>query len=93
MNSNWPLFQLDIKNAFVNGGLEEEVFMSLPLGFKEKLRIGKVCRLKKSLYGLKQSPRAWFECFDKAVRRYGFIKVKQITLYSTNIQKQVKLPS
>ena len=50
-NLDWPLFQLDAKNAFLNGKVEEEVYMD---------NKGKVCRLKKSLYGLKQSPRAWF---------------------------------
>ena len=72
VNSNWPLHQLDVKNAFLNGDLEEEVFMSLPPGFEERLGVDKVCRLRKSLYGLKQSPRAWFERFGRAVRRHGY---------------------
>ena len=72
MNSNWPLHQLDVKNAFLNGDLEEEVFMSLPAGFEERLGVDKVCRLRKSLYGLKQSPRAWFECFGKAVIHHEY---------------------
>ena len=54
-NLDWELRQLDIKNAFLNGDLEEEIFMRIPPGFEEK---GKVCRLIKSLYGLKQFPRA-----------------------------------
>ena len=73
-NCNWPLDQLDVKNAFLNEELEEEVFMSLPPGFEEELGRNKVCRLKKSLYGLKQSPRAWFERFGTVVKRLGYIQ-------------------
>ena len=47
VNVNWSLYQLDVKNTFLNGDLEEEVFMSLPLGFEEKYGVGKVCNLKK----------------------------------------------
>jgi len=59
-NLDWSLHQLDIKNAFLNGELEEEVFMEVPPGIDTKESFNKVCKLKKSLYGLKQSPRAWF---------------------------------
>jgi len=72
VNSNWPLHQLGVKNAFLNGDLEEEVFMSLPPGFEESFGAGKVCKLKKFLYRLKQSPRAWFERFGKVIKRYGY---------------------
>ena len=58
VNSNWPLYQLDVKNTFLNEDLEEEVFMDLPPNFEKDFGTNKVCRLKKSLYGLKQSPRA-----------------------------------
>ena len=54
-NLDWELHQLNIKNAFLNGDLEEEIFMRISPGFEEK---GKVCKLIKSLYGLKQSPMA-----------------------------------
>ena len=72
VNFNWPLHQLDIKNAFLNGDLEDEVFMNLLPRFEEKLGSNKVCKLKNSLYGLKQSPRTWFERFGKAVRNCGY---------------------
>lgn len=72
VNFNWPLHQLDIKNAFLNGDLEAEVFMCLPPGFEGRFGEGKVCKLRKSLYGLKQSPREWFERFVKVVKSYGY---------------------
>ena len=55
-NLGWPLQQLDVKNAFLHGGLEEEVYMDIQPGFSSQSTVGKVYRLKKALYGLKQSP-------------------------------------
>ena len=66
-NLNWPLQQLDMKNAFLNGELEEEVYMDLPPDFDLEQKNGKVCRLKKLLYGLKQSSRAWFDRFTRVI--------------------------
>ncbi|CAN1121074.1 Retrovirus-related Pol polyprotein from transposon TNT 1-94 [Linum perenne] len=68
-NSDWDLHQLDVKNAFLNGELSEEVYMNPPPGVNYP---GKVCKLKKALYGLKQSPHAWFERFTKAVKSAGY---------------------
>ena len=70
-NLDWPLHQLDVKNTFLNGDLEDEVYMEIPLGF-ETSNVNKVCKLRKSLYGLKQSPRAWFDRFTKAVKKHGY---------------------
>jgi len=55
-NKNWPLHQFDVHNAFFHGDLKKEVYMEAPLGFLEDLQINEVCKLKKTLYGLKQSP-------------------------------------
>ncbi|KAK8928288.1 hypothetical protein KSP39_PZI017463 [Platanthera zijinensis] len=68
----WDFIQLDVKNAFLHGNLEEEVYMSLPPGFISQGSDGKVCKLKKALYGLKQSPRAWFGRFHSAMVSLGY---------------------
>jgi hypothetical protein len=71
-NFGWKLHQLDVKNAFLHGDLQEEVYMEIPPGFGTSQTKGKVCRLKKSLYGLKQSPRAWFDRFRRAMCGMGY---------------------
>ena len=71
VNFDWELQQYDVKNAFLHGELEEEIYMSIPLGFNGSDG-NKVCRLKKALYGLKQSPRAWFGRFAKFMMANGY---------------------
>ncbi|RVW86236.1 Retrovirus-related Pol polyprotein from transposon RE1 [Vitis vinifera] len=62
----------DVRNAFLHGELSEEVYMDLPLGcMVSEKQCQKMCKLKKSLYGLKQSPRAWFGRFTKSMRAFG----------------------
>nr|CAN80247.1 hypothetical protein VITISV_027801 [Vitis vinifera] len=68
------LYQLDIKNAFLYRDLAEEVYMEQPLGFVAQGESGLVCRLRCSLYGLKQSPRAWFSRFSFVVQEFGMFR-------------------
>lgn len=71
--NNWPVHQMDVQNAFLHGDLEEEVYMKPPPGF-HTTDDKKVCRLRKSLYGLKQSPRCWFGKLTISLREYGFVQ-------------------
>ncbi|RVW13447.1 Retrovirus-related Pol polyprotein from transposon RE1 [Vitis vinifera] len=72
-NLDWPLQQFDVKNVFLHGELSEEVYMDLPPGcMVSEKQCQKVCKLKKSLYGLKQSPRAWFGRFTKSMRAFDY---------------------
>ena len=71
---DWPLHQFDVTNAFLHCELkkEEEVYMEAPPGFAADFKIGEGCRLRKTLYGLKQSPRVWFGKFVGAIISYGY---------------------
>ena len=73
VNQDWPLYQLDVKNAFLNGDLEEEVYMIIPLGIENRSNRNLVRKLKKSLYGLKQSPCAWFDRFASTLTSNGYL--------------------
>ena len=66
---------MDVKNTFLNGNLEEEVYMELPSGFEASNTGRKVCKLRKSLYGLKQSPRASFDYFARSIRKHAYKQI------------------
>ena len=65
---------MDVKSAFLNGFLEEEVYIEQPLGYVVKGHEDKVLRLKKTLYKLKQAPRAWNSIINKYFQENGFTK-------------------
>jgi transposase InsO family protein len=72
--NKWLLYHLDVKSAFLNGPLEEEVFVSQPPGFEIKGKENMVYKLYKALYGLKQAPRAWNKRIDDFLIQIGFKK-------------------
>ncbi|WKA06787.1 hypothetical protein VitviT2T_024671 [Vitis vinifera] len=68
---NWQLLQYDVNNAFLHGDLDEEIYMNIPSVFEVNTG-NKVCKLQKALYGIKQSPKAWFGRFAKVMKEFGY---------------------
>jgi hypothetical protein len=73
-SKNIKVYQMDVKSTFLNGDLEEEVYIEQPEGFQLSEKENYVCRLKKALYGLKQAPRAWYSRLDRYLQQQGFKK-------------------
>jgi hypothetical protein len=73
-SKNVKVYQMDVKSSFLNGELEEEVYIEQPEGFQLSENTDYVCKLKKALYGLKQAPRAWYSRLDKYLQQAGFRK-------------------
>ncbi|GJW38803.1 retrovirus-related pol polyprotein from transposon TNT 1-94 [Tanacetum coccineum] len=73
-SKNMTVYQMDVKTAFLNGELKEEVYVSQPEGFIDPARPHHVYHLKKALYGLKQAPRAWYDTLSKFLLAQGFSK-------------------
>lgn len=74
VDNGWSMSQMDVKNAFLHGDLEEEVFMKLPHGHPSSGNPNLDCKLHKSIYGLKQSPHAWHTKLSCALETLGFIR-------------------
>ena len=72
----WNLHHMNVKTAFLNGVIEEEVYIEQPQGFKVEGRRTHVCKLKKAFYGLKQALRAWYGRIDSFLTSLDFTKSK-----------------
>jgi hypothetical protein len=68
----WKVHQIDVKSAFLNRELQEDVYMQQPPGFEIAGQGHKLCKLIKALYGLKQAPGAWYTKMDEYLRKVGF---------------------
>nr|GFC43680.1 retrovirus-related Pol polyprotein from transposon TNT 1-94 [Tanacetum cinerariifolium] len=82
VEKQWKVHQFDVKSAFLNGDLHDEVYVDQPPGFEDASCLDKVLRLKKALYSLKQAPRAWYSKINEFFQKEGFKKSKhEPTLY------------
>ena len=70
---DYEIWQMDVKTAFLNGFLKEELYMMQPEDFIDPKGANKVCKLQRSIYGLVQASRSWNNCFDSVIKAYGFI--------------------
>ena len=87
-NRGWQVHHLDVKTAFLNGELEEEVYVAQPEGYVEKGKEKMVLKLSKALYGLRQAPRAWNVKLDKSLKMLGFSKcASEPAIYKRGIGK------
>ena len=71
---DYEIWQMDVKTAFLNGFLEEELYMMQPEGFVDPKGANKMCKLQRSINGLVQASRSWNKRFDSVIKAYGFIQ-------------------
>jgi hypothetical protein len=74
---DYEIWQMDVKTTFLNGNLDEDVYMIQPEGFVDPTNAGKLCKLQKSIYGLKQASRSWNIHFDDVVKGFGILQTKK----------------
>jgi hypothetical protein len=79
VSKGWPVHQLDVKNTFLHSTLSETVYCSQSTGFVDPTHPQLLCRLNKSLYGMKQAPWAWYHCFASYMVSLGFVEAKSDT--------------
>ena len=71
---DYEIWQMDVKTAFLNGYVEEELYMMQPEDFVDPKDASKVCKLQRSIYGLKQASRSWNLRFDEVIKEFGFVQ-------------------
>jgi hypothetical protein len=87
---DFKLYQTDVKSAFLNGPIREEVYMEQPSGYKDQEYPNHVYKLHKALYGLKQAPRAWYQCLKYFLTQNGFkIGKANSTLFTRKVDKDL----
>ena len=88
VNLEWDLLQMNVKNGFLQGELEDEVYMRSPPGMEDFVKPENVLRLKNAIYGLKQSPKAWYHKLSRTLNGRGFVKSEADHTLSTLTRKQ-----
>src|ERR1051325_3322919 len=85
---DYEVWQMDVKTIFLNGNLDESTYMAQPEGFISQDQEQKVCKLNRSIYGLKQASRSWNIRFDTTIKSYGFEQnVDELCIYKKNNQE------
>ena len=87
----WELHHLDVKTAFLNGEIKEDIYITQPEGFEVKGKEDHILKLHKALYGLKQAPRAWNSKLNEVLLKQGFVRSKcdYGVYYTTEIQERI----
>jgi hypothetical protein len=86
----FKLYQMDVKSEFLNGPIQELVYIEQPPGFEDPKFPNHVYKLQKALYGLKQAPRAWYECLKEFLLKQGFEMGKvDLTLFARKVNKDI----
>ena len=82
---DYEIWQMDVKIAFLNGNLTEDVYIMQLEGFVYPINAGKICKLQKSIYGLKQASRSWNIRFDEVVKGFGLSRMKKSLVFTKGL--------